>query len=154
MPLITQGTLVETSDLYCSKGWTTFKPVITSANSTAGPSLGAGSIQYGRYIHIGNVCDYQFTIRPGTGSTSDGSGKYEVSMPVANSTAAAATVVGASLVYTSTGGYVAGVARVRSTGGATLKFVTDAGGVDVNKPTAGWWGDGAYLGASVRYVTT
>ncbi|MFH2071656.1 MAG: hypothetical protein ABIJ75_02270, partial [Actinomycetota bacterium] len=85
MPLITTGTVVESSDLYASKGWTTFAAELRGSAGTH-PSLGstgsATRIKAGRYIHIGNICDYQFMFQCGTGSTGDGTGNYLVTLPV------------------------------------------------------------------------
>ena len=163
MPLIATGTVVDSSDLYASKGWTTFKPQFKGAGTP--PSLGstgsATRIQAGRYIHIGNICDYQFTFQCGTGSTGDGVSFYNVTLPVKSaplSGSTRGTVIGSGFLRTSTGNDNYTLTALDAAAASTILYlaVTDLTGtfVAANIPQTGWWGAGARLGGSVRYATT
>jgi len=151
MPLITTGTVVESSDLYASKGWSTFKPVLTSA-STAGPN--GQKTANGRYIHIGNVCDYQFSITAGTSATDAGGAGYRVNTPVTPA-AGTPTVHGSGYLLTSTGGIWTFVAD-RFTAGTFVFRITQAAGTPIRDsvPTANVWGNGSKIVGYVRYPTT
>jgi hypothetical protein len=151
MPLITTGTVVESSDLYASKGWTTFKPVLTSG-STAGPNGQKTAV--GRYIHIGNVCDYQFSITAGTSATNAGGAGYRVNVPV-NANTAHPTVGGAGYLITSTGGIWTFTVD-RFTAGTFVFRITQAAGTPIRDtvPTANVWGNGSKIVGAIRYATT
>lgn len=60
--------------------WTTYTPALTA--DTTNPTLGSGSIAYGRYKQNGKEVKCQFVIRFGSSGRNKGSGQYSVSLPV------------------------------------------------------------------------
>jgi hypothetical protein len=61
--------------------WTDYTPALTAF--TTNPTLGTGSVQYGRRFQIGKLVVCQFKIKFGTSGTAAGSGLYFVSIPTA-----------------------------------------------------------------------
>lgn len=68
-------------------GWTAYTPTLTTSGAGADPTLGSGSVQFGRYAKIGRLVVAQFGIRFGTSGQAKGSGTYLVSTPVTMKTA-------------------------------------------------------------------
>lgn len=161
MPLITSGVLVDTSDLFASKGWTTFLPDFTGSAAPL-PSLGstasATRLQKGAYIQLGNICVYNYILQSGTDSTGGAGSSIRSALPVAADTDQFANyeLVGGSAIFISTSGdQWTGTAVVSSTG-AMEWYNTNAIGqrVDSARPASGWWSTGASIRGRLWYMTT
>jgi hypothetical protein len=59
--------------------WESYTPVLTAA--TTNPTLGTGSNSTARYLKVGRLVIYTFSITFGTSGTAAGSGEYRVSLP-------------------------------------------------------------------------
>lgn len=60
--------------------WQDFTPVLTA--STTNPTLGAASVQDGRYVQIGKIVHFFAKVEFGSSGVAAGSGTYLVSLPV------------------------------------------------------------------------
>ena len=60
--------------------WTTYTPSLLA--STTNPSLGTSAVTEGRYMQLGKLIVFQFSIQFGI-SSSAGNGQYQLTLPVA-----------------------------------------------------------------------
>ena len=157
MPLIATGTVVDSSDLFASKGWTTYAPKCSGSASTSNTFKGG-------YINIGNVCIFKASFSFTTASTGTGTNwQFTIPKPAATAGAVSALyeqVAGAVTIRTSTGGRYQGTALLWGTTSFRVTLDSAAGNyVGASVPTANWVGGGSaagdhYLRAGGWYATT
>jgi hypothetical protein len=85
--------------------WQDHTPTLTA--STTNPTLGTGSVQWGRYCKVGTTVVYQGLVKFGTSGINVGSGTYWFSLPVAAATGThplGRRLVGAGLATDSSNG--------------------------------------------------
>lgn len=97
--------------LALSSAWNTYTPVLTGAGGN--PTLGTGSVVYGKYLRVGKLVLYQASIKFGTSGSSPGGGVYSVSLPIAAVSPSTPVVFGTALIIdASTGTRGAGAAAI------------------------------------------
>jgi hypothetical protein len=129
----TAGQVLTAAELNAIGTWTAYTPVWTGAGSN--PAIGNGVIE-GRYVEINNLVVVK--VRIGMGSTTTyGSGRYDVSLPVnyANSTAFNTVFGSAYFNDSSLATAVIGV-TVAGASASTVTFRISAGGFGDVTPTS------------------
>lgn len=92
------GDVLTAADMNAIGAWTDYTPALTASTN---PTLGTGSTTYGRYVQLNDLVIGTAYFAFGSSGASAGSGNYNVSLPVAASTANVNVIAGHCWVFQS-----------------------------------------------------
>jgi hypothetical protein len=115
------GDVLTAADLNAIGTWTDYTPALTASTD---PTLGTGSITYGRYVQLNDLVIGTAYFVFGSGASA-GSGNYNVSLPVAAITGDVNIIAGHCWVYDSSVSTARNAILQPTTSTTTLMLLTD-----------------------------